>query len=211
MSLKQYNNIVSSESLSLSNISTEYSKVDWWRLLFGGWDQLYRLISKAEKTRIEHPSLLLHIFLDQMTMFNGLNKFFSTGRSRDFLDKMKQVNNPYYYIISNQMKGIDVGSEATYKEWENNVKQLEELIDYTINNVCISIPERPLKLDEKNILKLYDLEMFSKEVKSSTDAIDVRLQNIGNDALAKKWQTLVSRLVECSKKAFDYVGKNISM
>lgn len=146
-----------------------------------------------------------------MTMFNGINKIFSIGRSRDFLDKIKQVKNPYYYIISKQMEGIDVGSEATYKEWENNVKQLEELIDFTINNVCIPILERPLKLDEKNILKLYDLEMFSKEVKSSMDAIDIKLQKIGNDALAKKWQTLVSRLVECSKKAFDYVGKNISM
>lgn len=146
-----------------------------------------------------------------MTMFNGLNKYFSVGRSRDFLAKIKEVKNPYYYIIAKQMKGIDVGSEATYKEWENNVKQLEELIDYTINNVCVSIPERPLKLVEKNVLKLYDLEMFSKEVKSSLSTIDIKLQNIGNDALAKKWQTLVSRLVECSKKAFDYVGKNIFM
>ena len=213
MGLKQYNNIVSSESLSLSlsNISTEYYKIDWWAVFGGLFNQLYRLFNRAETTTINHPSLLLYIFLDQMTMFNGLNKFFSVGRYKDFLAKIKDVKNPYYYIIAKQMKDIDVANEAVYKEWENNVKQLEELIDYSIKNVCTSIPERPLELTEKNVLKLYDLEKFSKEVKSSLDVINNKLQKIEDNVLAKKWQSLVERLVECSKKAFDYVGKNIYM
>ena len=108
------------------------------------------------------------------------------------------------------MKGIDVANEATYKEWENNVKQFEELIDLAIEKICVPIPERPMQLGEKNLLALYNPEKFNAEVKSSMAAIDIKLQNIGDDALAKKWQSLVQRLVECSTKAFNYIGKNIT-
>lgn len=240
MSLKQYNNIVSSESLSLSlsNISTEYNKVDWYRFFLGGWNQLYRLISSADRTRIEQPGLLLNIFLGKMSTFaniaqhvkdamtpgvlwsvmsiwsawsGGFKYNYTKGDNREFFNKLDQIKNPYYYIISNQMKGIDVSDENVYKEWENNVKQFEELINITIEKICVSIPERPMQLGEKNLLALYNPEKFNNEVKSSLSAIDIKLQNIGNDALAKKWQDLVQRLVNCSKKAFEYIGKNISM
>jgi hypothetical protein len=237
MGLKQYNNIVSNESL----ISTEYNKVDWWRLFFSGFNQLYRLISNADKTRIEQPGLLLNIFLGKMTTFaniamhvndslsnvagaptgvvmsiwsvwtGGLKYNHNKGNNSAFFDKLKQIKNPYYYIISNQMSGINVSDEATYKEWENNVKQFEELIDLAIEKICVPIPERPMQLGEKNLLALYDPEKFSNEVKNSLSVIDMKLQNIGNDALAKKWQDLVQRLVECSKKAFNHIGKNISI
>ena len=236
MGLKQYNNIVSSESLSLSNISTEYNKVDWYRLFFGRFNQLYRLISNADKTRIEQPGILLNIFLGKMTTFaniamhvqeamtslgagamslwssytGGYKYNYNKGDNKEFFKKLDQIKNPYYYIISNQMSGINVSDEATYKEWENNVKQFEELIDLAIEKICVPIPERPMKLGEKNLLALYNPEKFNDEVKSSMANIDIKLQKIGNDALAKKWQSLVQRLVECSKKAFDYIGKNIT-
>lgn len=232
MGLKQYNNIVSSESL----ISTEYNKTDWYRLFFGGFNQIYRLISNADKTRIEQPGLLLNIFLGKMATFGNIAMHFrdgianpvalmvsvwsmwtggikynrNKGDNSAFFEKLDQIKNPYYYIINNQMKGIDVANEATYKEWENNVKQFEELIDITIEEICVPIPERPMQLGEKNLLALYNPEKFNAEVKSSMAAIDIKLQNIGDDALAKKWQSLVQRLVECSTKAFNYIGKNIT-
>ena len=240
MGLKQYNNIVSSESL----ISTEYNKVDWWRLAFGPLNQLVRIIGNGDKTRIEQPGLLLNIFLGKMTTFaniamavkdalvmgqqglqisiiraamslwsiytGGIKYNHNKGDNSAFFDKLKQIKNPYYYIISNQMSGINVSDEATYKEWENNVKQFEELIDLTIEKICVPIPERPMQLGEKNLLALYNPEKFNNEVKSSLSTIDIKLQGIGNDALAKKWQDLVQRLVECSTKAFNYIGKNIT-
>lgn len=237
MGLKQYNNIVSNESLSLSlsNISTEYNKVDWYRFFFGSFNQLYRLISNADKTKIEQPGLLLNIFLGKLTTYaniaqhvaegvqspggtamaiwsaytGGLSYNRNKGDNSAFFNKLKEIKNPYYYIISKQMSGIKVDDEATYKEWENNVKQFEELIDLAIEKICVPIPERPMKLGEKNLLALYNPEKFNDEVKSSMANIDIKLQKIGNDALAKKWQDLVQRLVECSKKAFDYIGKNI--
>lgn len=140
----------------------------------------------------------------------GIKYNYNKGDNSAFFDKLKQIKNPYYYIISNQMKDIDVGNEAVYKEWENNVKQFEELIDITIEKICVPIPERPMQLGEKNLLALYNPEKFNNEVKNSLSAIDIKLQNIGDDALAKKWQSLVQRLVECSTKAFNYIGKNIT-
>lgn len=236
MGLQQYNNIVSSESLSLSNISTEYNKVDWYRFFFGGFNQLYRLISSADKTRIEQPGLLLNIFLGKMTTFaniamhmhdamtnvaggvmsiwsiwtGGLKYNHNKGDNSAFFKKLEQIKNPYYYIISNQMSGINVSDEATYKEWENNVKQFEELIDLTIEKICVPISERPMQLGEKNLLALYNPEKFNNEVRNSLDALNFKLQSIGNDDLAKKWQNLIQRLVECSTKAFNYIGKNIT-
>ena len=59
---------MSSESL----ISTEYNKVDWYRFFFHNFNQLYRLISNADKTRIEQPGLLLNIFLGKMTTFANI-------------------------------------------------------------------------------------------------------------------------------------------
>ena len=44
-------------------ISLEYNKFDWNRAFFGVFNQLYRLISNADKTRIEHPGLMLNLFL----------------------------------------------------------------------------------------------------------------------------------------------------
>lgn len=141
----------------------------------------------------------------------GYKYNYNKGDNKDFFKKLDQIKNPYYYIISNQMSGINVSDEDTYKEWENNVKQFEELIDLAIEKICVTIPERPMQLGEKNTLALYNPEKFNNEVKNSLSAIDIKLQNIGNDALAKKWQDLVQRLVECSTKAFNYIGKNISI
>lgn len=241
MGLKQYNNIVSSESL----ISTEYNKIDWWRLIFGPFNQFVRLVSTSDITRIEQPGLLLPIFLGKLTTYatiaqhirdalvsihpigmsfsviatamsiwsvytGGIKYNHNKGDNSAFFDKLNQIKNPYYYIISNQMKDIDVANEAVYKEWENSVKQFEELIDLAIKNICVPIPERPMQLGEKNLLKLYSPEKFNNEVKASLGYIDIKLQNIGDDALAKKWQDLVQRLIECSTKAFNYIGKNIT-
>ena len=116
-----------------------------------------------------------------------------------------------FYFKFDQLNGFKKKLSVIENEIRQTNEKFNKNIDYSIKNVCTSIPERPLELTEKNVLKLYDLEKFSKEVKSSLDVINNKLQNIEDNALAKKWQSLVERLVECSKKAFDYVGKNIYM
>ena len=85
MSLKRYSNIVSSESL----ISTEYNKFDWYRFFFAGFNQLYRLISNAEKTRIEQPSMLLQIFLGKWSTIGKI--FLNITQSVDITQTLTSI------------------------------------------------------------------------------------------------------------------------
>lgn len=167
------------------NVSQEYTKVDWPNFLLGPVNTLYRAITNGSKTTVDHPGLMIALFLskpakiiDALKMLNvhelakqlidaarGSKNSLAYAFDKDVLNK---APNAYYIFFSNYKKTKNLTkdqAESIIKEFKTAVESLKTLL-------CKKISVRSLTTSEISDIKKFRPELAKREMETALKWIE---------------------------------------
>lgn len=205
---KRYSDVIANESY----ISKEYFKIDWYRSLFGGLNQLYRSLTNESTTTIDNPQLIINLFNNKSVTYGTdtpatfLTEWLFKNAKREYGDVIKETelsSNPYLILL-----GVKPGLNAEDIETGRRMLSLyHKLADKIKNEICPKIPKRKLTLKEYNRLVVHSPEDIQEEFKKYTLKFLKKIDDF--DMNKEEWVNIIQEANKITIDLLKYLEDNI--